>query len=81
MRLKLQTGARQGVGVFSTLPLYPPPVRLTSSEPQPRERTLWGPVWKGWSSSAGGHSPSGAAGMAQGLGVTGRGSSEREAGG
>lgn len=65
-------------------PLYsldiPPLLWLTSFEPRPW-MGLRCSFWKGWNSSAGGHSPSGAAGKAQELGVTGHGSSERGAGG
>ena len=68
----------------SEFPLHclciPAQLQLTSSEPQPWGRMLRGPLWKGWSNSAGGHSPSGAAGRSQGLGATCRGSSEHGAG-
>lgn len=78
-----ETGGRSkkwGRGAVHSLYILPL-LRLTSSEPQPWGRAPRGPLWKGWSSSAEGHSPSGAAGRARGLGATGHGSSEHGAGG
>lgn len=79
MKDEADTGGRDKMGAPSLHTF--PALWLTSSEPQPQGTMPKGPLWRGWSSSAGGHSPSGAAGRAQGVGATGRGSSVRGAGG
>lgn len=80
MRLEWEVGVRRGVRDAPHFLGISPLLWLTSSESQPwRGRRC--SFWKGWSSSAGGHSPSVAAGRAQELEERDHGSSEHEAGG